>query len=78
MIPVCEPPLTGKELRYVTESLETNWLSSKGRFIGEFDERFAARPRVESTVAGGRGTVEPVSGAGLAPLAPLLRFRKEY
>ncbi len=41
MIPVCEPLLSGKELAYVEECLKTNWISSKGRFINAFEERFA-------------------------------------
>lgn len=41
MIPVCEPFMTGEELRYVTDCIETNWISSKGRYIGEFEEKFA-------------------------------------
>lgn len=42
MIPVCEPFLTGKELEYVTDCLKTDWISSKGRYIEEFEERFAS------------------------------------
>ena len=41
MIPVCEPFLNGKELEYVTDCLKTNWISSKGKYIGEFEEKFA-------------------------------------
>lgn len=42
MIPVCEPFLSGKELEYVADCLKTNWISSKGKYIEEFEERFAA------------------------------------
>ena len=41
MIPVCEPLLTGTELRYVTDCLQTNWISSAGKYIGDFEARFA-------------------------------------
>lgn len=41
MIPVCEPFIGEKELQYVIECLETNWISSKGKNIGEFEKRFA-------------------------------------
>jgi len=41
MIPVCEPLLTGKELEYVTDCLNSNWISSKGKYIEEFEEKFA-------------------------------------
>ena len=42
MIPVCEPLLTGKELEYVTDCLKTNWISSAGKYIAEFEKGFAA------------------------------------
>jgi perosamine synthetase len=42
MIPVNEPALAGRELEYVTECIETGWVSSSGRFIGEFESGWAA------------------------------------
>lgn len=41
-IPVCEPSLTGNELKYLTRCIETNWVSSTGRYVEEFEARFAA------------------------------------
>lgn len=41
MIPVCEPFLGEKELEYVTDCLKTNWISSKGKYIEEFERKFA-------------------------------------
>lgn len=41
-IPVAEPHLAGKELQYVIECLETNWISSQGSFVGRFEQEFAA------------------------------------
>jgi len=41
MIPVCEPLMEGKELEYVVDCLKTNWISSRGKYIEEFEERFA-------------------------------------
>jgi perosamine synthetase len=41
MIPVCEPFLEGKELEYVTDCLKTNWISSQGKYIEEFEDKFA-------------------------------------
>lgn len=40
-IPVYEPVLCGNEQKYVSECLESTWISSKGRFIQEFEESFA-------------------------------------
>jgi perosamine synthetase len=42
MIPVNEPLLNGRELEYVSECIRTGWISSAGRFINEFEERWAA------------------------------------
>lgn len=41
MIPVCEPFLSGKELEYVTDCLKSNWISSRGKYIQEFEQSFA-------------------------------------
>ena len=41
MIPVCEPLLGGKEIEYVLDCLKTNWISSKGKYVEEFEEQFA-------------------------------------
>ena len=41
MIPVCEPVLGGKEIKYVQECLKTNWISSMGKYISMFESRFA-------------------------------------
>ena len=36
-IPVYQPDLSGSEKRYVLECLDSTWISSKGRFIAEFE-----------------------------------------
>ena len=41
MIPVCEPLLGEKEAEYVLNCLKTNWISSKGKYIEEFEKGFA-------------------------------------
>jgi perosamine synthetase len=40
-IPVCEPKLGEKELENVTDCIKTNWISSKGKYISEFEEKFS-------------------------------------
>jgi perosamine synthetase len=42
MIPVNEPRLGDRELEYISECVRTGWVSSGGRFINEFEERWAA------------------------------------
>lgn len=41
-IPVNTPLLNGNELKYVTECIETGWISSEGLFINKFEENFSA------------------------------------
>jgi perosamine synthetase len=41
MIPVCEPLLGGKEAEYVLDCVNSNWISSQGKYIGLFEEKFA-------------------------------------
>ncbi len=41
MIPVCTPLLGGKELEYVSDCIKTNWISSRGRYVQEFENRFS-------------------------------------
>lgn len=39
--PVYQPSLNGNEKRYVNECLDTNWISSKGKFVEKFEKDFA-------------------------------------
>jgi perosamine synthetase len=39
--PVAEPDIGEEELRNVIEAVKTGWISSKGKFIEEFERRFA-------------------------------------
>ncbi|MFX1534862.1 MAG: DegT/DnrJ/EryC1/StrS family aminotransferase [Promethearchaeota archaeon] len=41
MIPVCVPLLGEKEVEYATDCIKTNWISSKGRYVEEFENKFA-------------------------------------
>ena len=41
MIPVNTPLLSGNELKYVTECIETGWISSEGPFVTRFESEFA-------------------------------------
>ena len=56
VIPVCAPTLEGNEKRYVLECMETNWISSRGRFVDEFEEGFAAYCGVKHGVTTNSGT----------------------
>jgi dTDP-4-amino-4,6-dideoxygalactose transaminase len=41
MISVCELLTRERELEYVAECIKSSWMSSKGKYIEEFEERFA-------------------------------------
>ena len=41
MIRICEPLLQGNELKYVTDCVQSNWISSQGKYVQEFEEKFA-------------------------------------
>ena len=55
-IPVASPVLGAAEAKNVAECLETTWISSVGRFIGEFEARFAAFCGAKHAVATNNGT----------------------
>lgn len=55
-IPVCEPKLGSKELEYVVDCVRTNWISSKGKYVREFEERFSAFCGAKYGVATSSGT----------------------
>ena len=57
-IPVYRPSLNGNEKKYVNECLESTWISSKGRFVGEFESSFAKRIGVEHAASVCNGTVD--------------------
>jgi len=56
-IPIYQPSLTGNERKYVNECLDTTWISSKGKFIGEFEHGFAQHTGVRHAAAVCNGTV---------------------
>ena len=56
-IPIYRPDLGGNVKQYVNECLDTSWISSRGRFVGEFEERFADRIGVTHAASVCNGTV---------------------
>jgi len=70
MIPVNEPLLGERELEYVTECIRTGWISSAGRFIEEFEEKWAAYCGMKYGVAVCNGTVALQVAVGCIGLEP--------
>lgn len=55
-IPLSVPNLRGKELEYVTKAIETEWVSTGGSYIDEFEKNIANYLKVEKAVACQSGT----------------------
>ncbi len=56
-IPVCEPYLGGKELEYLIDAAKTGWISSSGKYVSLFEQKFAEYCGVKYGVAVCNGTV---------------------
>ena len=70
IIPVSDPKLDGNELRYVTQCVQSNWISSAGRFVRDFEEAFAAAVGCRYGVACSSGTTAlhlALAALGLGP-----------
>src|SRR5947207_8890550 len=69
-IPIAAPVLAGREREYVVDCLESNWISSSGRYVHAFEEAFAEFCGVGHAVACCNGTVAvhlALSGLGVRP-----------
>jgi len=55
-IPLYIPALAGNEKKYVNECLDTTWISSKGKFIKEFEDKFSEFINVKYATAVSNGT----------------------
>ena len=80
-IPVAEPDLGPRELQNVVEAVKSGWVSSQGRFIGQFEEEFADYVGVRYAAATSSGTASlhlALSVIGVGPgnevIIPTLTF----
>ena len=55
-IPVNEPLLDGNEKKYLTECIDTGWISSEGPFVKTFEDKFSARVSRKYGIAVTNGT----------------------
>ena len=55
-IPLSIPNLKGNELKYVTHAVETEWVSTGGPYINEFEEKIAEYARCKRAVSCQNGT----------------------
>jgi perosamine synthetase len=56
-IPVYQPSLTGNEKKYVNDCLDSNWISSKGKYVSLFEKEFANYVNVNYATGVCNGTV---------------------
>jgi len=57
MIPIAKPNLGNEELKNVIEAVKSTWISSKGKFIEEFEVEFAKYCGMKFGIATANGTV---------------------
>ena len=55
-IPLCEPVIRGREWEYVKECLDTNWVSSVGKYVGRFEKDITSVSATSFAVAMVNGT----------------------
>ncbi|MBL8330483.1 MAG: aminotransferase class I/II-fold pyridoxal phosphate-dependent enzyme [Rubrivivax sp.] len=56
-IPLYQPDLTGNEKAYLNECIDTSWVSWRGRFVTEFENRFAQRAGTVNAISVCNGTL---------------------
>ena len=56
-IPLVQPELSGNELEYVTDCIQTSWISSQGKYVRQFEEKFGEYVGCLNTLAVSNGTV---------------------
>jgi perosamine synthetase len=80
-IPLCEPEIRGNEWQYVKECLDTNWVSSAGKYVDRFEDllaEYTGRVHAVATVNGTAALHVALMIAGVQPddevLVPSLSF----
>ncbi|HHW4678542.1 MAG TPA: DegT/DnrJ/EryC1/StrS family aminotransferase [Xylella sp.] len=53
---VAQPKMAGNERKYVLDCLDTNWISSNGKYIGAFEDAFAKFCGAKHAIAANNGT----------------------
>jgi len=70
MIPVNEPYIGKKEIEYVLDCLKTGWISSAGKYIQEFEEKWAAYCGMKYGIAVSNGTTALETAVACIDLNP--------
>jgi len=70
MIPVCVPSLKGNEKKYVNDCLSTNWISSAGKYVELFEQKFSRYCDTRHGIATTNGTTAlhlAMAACGIGP-----------
>jgi perosamine synthetase len=70
VVPINEPLFAGRELEYVSDCIESGWISSSGRFVGDFESGWASYCGRRHGVAMSNGTVALQAAVAALDLAP--------
>lgn len=80
-LPVMEPNLGGNELYYVVDCIKTNWISSQGLYVRDFEDNFARHHDINYALTTSNGTTAlhlALTALGIGPgdevLVPDLTF----
>ena len=69
-IPLSVPSLNGNELKYVKECIDTEWVSSAGKYVTLFEEKIAEYTGAKHAIACGNGTSALQVSLRLAGVVP--------
>lgn len=70
MIPVCEPYITARDIELVNDALASGWISSAGKYLDQFEERWANYCGMPYGIAISNGSVALDIAVALLDLAP--------
>lgn len=56
-IPLAKPVFDGNELEYVTDCIQSGWISSQGKYVQQFEEKFGQYVGNQNTLSASNGTV---------------------
>jgi len=70
MIPLSAPSLQGNELKYIQECLDTEWVSSAGKYVDLFEEKISEYTNAKYAIACVNGTSALQLGLQLVGVVP--------
>ena len=79
MIPIFEPNLTDLEKKYLFQAYDEGWISSQGRFINKFENKFEKSEYNNGVKIYGQNKISiPSELLGKKFILPNQRFKKSW